>query len=314
MQKIKILLLKIQTYYKMIDNFLNQHWLLIFLTVSTLFFLKLGSGIFSYIETEEYMNIHNQIFVMSLFCFISIYFVRPSVLWFLIPFLIVRLIDFHEFFTVFQNYFFNKSIFAHLFENLASKDINVIIISFFVVYMIFVLIILVVYKIIKKKWHLKSSFLFMTLFVYLLTTLLFHYFLIEKNYRHIINNELIHMTKVSNAKEKDFKIICINQEYICANSKEEIKEKVNNQDFNIYIDKIPEHYNIRGNFSFGDIENIYLVIKNENQWVINKDLAKQSFHDSGNYLMICLDIAHTFWLLFFIWLNVFHFRKQFKRS
>lgn len=314
MQKLKNLIIKSKSIYEKTNNFLNQHWLVIFLTVSGLFFFKLFSGLWNYVNTQEYLNIHNQIFVMSLFCFMSVYFMKPTVLWFLIPFIIVRLVDFHEVFLSFQDYFFNKSIFSHLFENLASKDINVIIISFFLIYMIVVLLFLITYKLIKNKWHLKSSFLFITLFVYLLTTFLFHYFLIEKNYRHIIDNELNHMSKVSHASPENFKIICFNQEYICALSKEEIKEKVNNKEFNQHIDGIPPYYTIKGNYSIGNTNNIYLIVKNENKWVINKELAKKSFNDTGNYLMICLDIAHTFWLFFFIWLNVFHFRKQFKKE
>lgn len=235
-------------------------------------------------------------------------------MWFLLPFLIVRIIDFHDFFIEFQNYFFNKSIFAHLFENLASKDINVIIISFFLVYVIGILIFLLTYKIIKKKWHLKASFVFITIFVYLLTTFLFHYFLIEKNYRQIINNEIMHMEKVSNAPETIFMMICDNQDYICGTNEEQIKNKINNQDFNHFVDKTPKFYKIKGNFSFGEIGNIYLVIKNDNKWVVNTELAKKSFHDSENYLMICLDVAHTCWLFFFIWLNMFHFRKKTVRS
>ena len=165
MQKLKNLIIKSKSIYEKTNNFLNQHWLVIFLTVSGLFFFKLFSGLWNYVNTQEYLNIHNQIFVMSLFCFISVYFMKSTVLWFLIPFIIVRLVDFHEVFLSFQDYFFNKSIFSHLFENLASKDINVIIISFFLIYMIVVLLFLITYKLIKNKWHLKSSFLFITLFI-----------------------------------------------------------------------------------------------------------------------------------------------------
>jgi len=42
--------------------------------------------------------------------------------------------------------------------------------------------------------------------------------------------------------------------------------------------------------------------------VINNVFAKIQFQKTENYLMICLGVAHTFWYLFFIWLNLFHFR------
>lgn len=310
MQKVNLYCLKMKNKFNLINDYLNTNWLPIFLAVTFLFFFKLINHIVVYVKTENYIHIHNEIFVMSLLCFVSIYFIRATVLWFLIPFLIVRIVDFHDFFEIIQKYFFNKSIFAHLFENLGSKDINVIIISFFTVYIVGIFIFLIGYKIVKKKWHLKSTFLFMTIFVYLLTTLLFHYFLVEKNYRHIINNEMHHMEKVVHANDNDFTIICKNQEYVCATSKEEIKKFVHNKDFDNYIESIPDHYMLKGNFSFGSLDNIYLVIKNGNKWVINPELAKKSFHDTESYLMICLDIAHTFWLFFFIWLNIFHFRKK----
>lgn len=307
-------IVKIKQNITKINDYLNSHWLVFFNTVLFLFLFKLTKNIIHYVQTEDYYNIHNEIFVISLICFITIFFVRASVLWFLIPFLIVRTIDFHEIFSNFQDYFFNKSIFAHLFENLGSKDINVIIISFFIIYIIGILIFLVGYKIIKKKWHLKASFVFITLFVYLITTLLFHYFLIEKNYRHIINNELSHMENTAKAQENVFLIVCENQNYICGINETQIKEKIDNEEFNNFVGKSKNIYKIKGNFSFGDIENIYLVVKNANKWVVNPELAKKSFHDAGNYLMICLDIAHTCWLFFFIWLNMFHFKKKLIRS
>lgn len=312
MQKVKYYYLKLKNKFEIANNYLNNNWLIIFLAVTFLFFFKLIIHVVDYFKNQEYANIHNEIFLMSLLCFISVYFVRAAVLWFLIPFLVVRMIDFHSFFDSFQNYFFYKSIFSSLFENLASKDINVIIVLFLTIYFIGIFLFLIFYLIIKKVWHLKSIFLIITIFVYLITTLMFHYFLIEKNYRHIINNEISHMEKVANANEKDFKIICENQEYVCATSKEEIKKFVNNKDFNSFIDNIPDHYMVKGNFPFGNSKNVYLIIKTKEKWVINPVLAKKSFREAENYFMICLDIAHTFWLFFFIWLNIFHFRKKHK--
>lgn len=303
-------IIKLKKNVDKINDYLNNNWLLFFNTVLFLFLFKLTKNIFHYFQTEDYYNIHNEIFIISLICFITIFFVRASVLWFLIPFLIVRTIDFHKFFIKFQDYFFNRSIFSHLFENLGSKDINVIIISFFIVYMVGILIFLIGYKIIKKKWHLKASFVFITLFVYLVTTLLFHYFLIEKNYRNIINNELVHMEKTAKAEEDIFLIICENQNYLCGINEKQIKDKINNKDFAKFVDKSKNIYQIKGNFSFGDIENIYLVVKSANKWIVNQELAKKAFQDAENYLMICLDIAHTCWLFFFIWLNIFHFRRK----
>jgi hypothetical protein len=302
--------INIQKYIININNYLNNHWLLFFNTVLILFLFELIMCIVEYIKTDKYYNIHNEIFVMSLICFVSIYFIKVSVLWFLVPFLIVRTFNFHPIFIKFQDYFFNKSIFAHLFENLGSKDINVIIIYFFVFYLIGIFLFLIGYKIIKKKWHLKSSFLFITIFVYLITTFLFHYFFVEKNYRNIINNEMTHMEKVAQAEEKDFFIICKNQEYICATDIIQINNALNNKELNKFVEKNFLNYKIKGNFSFGDNKNIYLIIKNKRKWVINPDLAKKSFKETENYLMICLDIAHTCWLFFFIWLNLFHFKKQ----
>ena len=304
------IIIKSKDVYNKIDYFLNKNWVIFFITVVLLFFISLGHHIFNYIQNDNYMHLHTEIFVMSFICFGTIFFMRPSVLWFLIPFLLTKEFDFYHCLEGFQNYFFNKSIFAELFKNLASKDINVILISFFVVYGLSLFIFLMVYKIINKKWHLKASFLFITIFVYILTTFLFHYFLIEKNYKTLINLELSHMEKISQAPSSDFIIICKNQEYFCANNKNDAEKIINNEKFNEYLDKVVKNSYLRGNFPIGDLHNIYLITQYDNQWVINKDVAKKAFHDTESFLMICLDIAHSFWLFFFIWLNVFHFRKK----
>ena len=309
MHQLNKLLLQLKLLFLKINNYLDKYWHIVFILISFFFLKELTQHFIKYINTNEYSYLHNDIFVMSFICFISIYFIKPSTLWFLIPFLIVENINFYPLFEVINNYFFYNSIFSKLFIHVASKDINVIIISFFTLYLICILIFLISYKIIKKKWHLKSIFLSITIFVYLITTLLFHYFLIDKNWHNIINYELNHMEHVSKATKDDLNTICKNQEYICGNSKKEISNILKNKYFDNYMVNISENTSIKGNFYFGDIDNIYLIIKNGNNWVINPELAKKSFHDSGNYFMICLDIANAFWLFFFIWLNMFHFRK-----
>lgn len=245
---------------------------------------------------------------MSFISFTLVIFLRPNVLLFLLAYFASRWIDF-KVFDAFQEWFFNLHLLAPLFKNLASKDINVIFIMFFILYEFILIFNILYFKIIRKKWELKSIFVVLTISSYLVITLLFHYFLVEKNYKDAINNELQHLEKVVKENNtQNFNVICVNQNYICGLSKEEIKNKINNKEFSSFVDKIPDNNYVKGNFPFGGFDKVFLIQKEENKWVINNDFAGKQFNKTENYLMICLDVAHTFWYLFFIWLNLFHFR------
>jgi hypothetical protein len=249
---------------------------------------------------------------MSFIAFLFVPFIKTNILLFLIPFVLTLFIDFTMFDWI-EHWFFNIGFLQPLFKNLASKDMNVIYIFFFILYDSLLFTFILINRIITKKWHIKSIFVVLTISSYLMITLLFHYFLIEKNYRDSINHEMVHMEKVIKENNTDaFLNICNNQNYICAVSNEEIKEKITISGFINFVNNLPNDTNVKGNFQFGTFEDIFLIIKENNHWVIENTYAKKQFRKTENHLMLCLDVAHTFWFLFFIWLNLFHFRKRYK--
>lgn len=264
----------------------------------------------------DILFMHHAIFLISLVYFIFLYFKKPNVLLFIIPILIIEFVDFHHQLLWITHFIFQQKIVQKFSQNIVSKDINVILIFIFSILFI-INIPLLVYQKYKKKMNLSLIFSTITIVSYIITTFMFHYFLIEKNYHNILNLELSHMQNIikNSYSKHEFFLVCQNQEYICSNSKKEIVQKINNPIFTNLVSKVKtnQHQIFSGNFPIGDADrNVLLVVEINNFWVINPTIAKITFAQTELYVIFCLTIAHGVWLLFFMWLNLFHYRKKIK--
>ena len=306
--------------FKNINDWCNKNWILFLLGIISLFILQVGEHIINFSHNGRYfVHMHHAIFLISLVYFIFLYFKKPNVLLFLIPIIIVEFVDFHHEMLWFTHFIFHIPIIKEHSQHIVSKDINVIL-SFIFGFLLIINIPLLMYQRYKnKKWNLSLIFSTITIASYIGTTFIFHYFLIEKNYHNLLNIEMNHMENIANYSNSkhDFFMICKNQKYICADSKQAITSKINNPIFTKIITDlhIQKHELFSGNFPVGDADrNVLLVVENNNLWVINPTIAKITFQQTELYVIFCLTIAHGIWLLFFMWLNLFHYKYLEKKK
>ena len=291
--------------WEKIDLFFIRNWKIFYIIMFVFLSFQLGKELYLFIFYNEARTIHTQIFFMSFIYFILLLFLDPKPLLFIIPFFLLNWIDVYSIGQKFANFIFYKTILKNIFLNLPAKDINVLFIISFLILSIFFLI-LYIWK--KKK---KYIFSLITIFIYVITTFIFNYFYVEIGYHQILNLEISHMKKVlhENKDTKNFFIICKNQNYVCAISKAQLDKIIIQPAFKNWINKLPNK-EIIGNYSYK--KDVILIVEKNQIWVIQPDIGTIAFQNAKNNLMLSLDIAHGIWLLFFIWLNLFHYRYFFQ--
>jgi hypothetical protein len=303
-----------------INEFCNKNWVLFLLGIITLFIVQVSIHMIKFEKNGRYfVHMHHAIFLISLVYFIFLYFKKPSVLLFVIPILIVEFVDFHHQMLWITHFIFQQKIVQKFSQHIVSKDINVILIFIFSLLLMVNIPLLFYQQYKRKKMNLSLVFSTITIVSYIITTLMFHYFLIEKNYHNILNLEMSHMQNIiqNSHSKNEFFLVCQNQEYICSDSKKEIIKQINNPIFTNLVLNVHTNQNqiFSGNFPIGDADrNVLLIVEIHNLWVINPTIAKITFAQTELYVIFCLTIAHGVWILFFIWLNLFHYRKKNKHG
>lgn len=116
-----------------LNQFLDENWLIWFGFLIFTSVYQLMHYINIYLETGVYQHFHHQLFFMSFLSFILVVITRPNVLLFISIYFFSKLVSFNVFY-VFQEWFFKIKVIEPLFKNIASKDINVIFMMFFILY------------------------------------------------------------------------------------------------------------------------------------------------------------------------------------
>lgn len=298
-------------------QFIGKYWLPLYCFSLLGFLWSFISNIIH--QQSSWSDYHLEIFLVSFFYFIYLFiWKKPKPLYFILIFLFVRLFALEDVIELTSQWFFFNSPFSFLFDSLASKDSNVFFILCFIVLTLICFVKLAIDKIKKKKWELSLIFTTLTLFSFLIITLLFHYVLIEKYFKQSNSNELEHIEQVFHIENlHDFQQTCLSLRYICSfnGGIEDIQRQINDDNFintmKPYVAKEP--IIIKGNFSTNIDKNIiYLVYSHDQKWVINPYTSGRDFQFSENWLMFCLTVAHSFWLFFYLWLLLYHYRRTFK--
>lgn len=306
----------LQHIYHYINNKANEYWVTLFVGFAFYFFLSLiGEAIHN---GQHWSMYHLDIFIISFLIFLSILFnAKPQPLLFIIIILIERILGLDDWIGGISDWTFFQSPIRHLFDTVTAKDSNVFLLFCFMIIAIMAIIKIIYLKIKTKKWDLKSIFTCITIFSFIFITFIFHYVLVEKYFRALINNEMTHIEEVYNIQnEQFFNQSCQLQHYVCTyqGGLNTIKNQLDSH-FEQQLSPYLKQQLIKGNFSMSVSDfKIYLLISNQNKWVINTELAGKSFFFTEQWVMFCLSFAHGFWLFFYIWLLLFHNRRLFKNN
>jgi hypothetical protein len=305
----------------LLDDKANKNWGFLFSLLVIFFSFKFISGAIFY--TDNWSEYHFSIFLVSFLLFFNIIFGgKITPFRFILLFILSKIIEIGGFIDIISNWVFYNSPISLLFQNVGAKDGNVFLAMCFLLLGLISFIKLIFIKLSSKKWNFRLIFTILTIFSFTFITFIFHYVLIEKYFRKSINDEIKHMSYIYNIKDPQlFELSCLTQKYICiANGNiDDIANKIENKKFksvlNPYIQQSNNNQIISGNFPI-DLSKpeIYLLLSNGNKWIINIDSAGKSHAFSEHWLMFSLTFAHGFWLLFYIWLLLFHERKKFKEQ
>lgn len=298
-----------------IDKYTSKYWGVIFT-----FFIIFLSYIFikGFLAKEpSWIFYHIQIFTLFLLYFtITTLGITPKPIYFILIFLFQEIFAIDDYLYPLSNWFFYQSPFTSLTQNIAAKDLNVFMLFIFVFLLLINIIKITYFKIKYNKWNFQSFFTSLTIGAILLITFVFHYILIEKNYKYSINSELNKMEQIFDIKNTEqLSHICEFNNYYCYIGVERDTLKMNHPEMTNVLNNIQENQIIKGNYLIVPEKNsMYLIVKKGNSWIINMDASTLYFKFNETWLMFGLTIAHGFWLLFYIWLSIFHYQRVFSKK
>jgi hypothetical protein len=241
---------------------------------------------------------------------VGIFNVRSNNMSILLSFLILNFLNETHIFHTFANWLFFKSSFIHLFDKLAAKDANIIFLICIVLLSV-IMFLMEIYSILfKKKYNLKRMFTLITSGAIILTTVIFHYYIINYNFTQESNKIKEEMLNVAKLNPVNIPIICKYQKYTCFVTRD-IK---NFEGYPSYIYDFAKK-NISNNYTTiasYPVENgkFMNVVRVGNIWVFDNNRYNQAFQNASDiFLSLCL-WAHSFWMLFLAFLLIFHGRKK----
>lgn len=298
-----------------VTNFINKHWVIGFLLLVIYFsYISFGNLINNSISWNY---IHLQIFTLTfLVLLLSLINVKINMLLIFLIFITNEIFVFDEFFEPVANFFYQSPCFDFITKSIAVKDLNVFFLISFIAIFILFLFKLIINKLQDKYWNIYNIFSLLFIGSIIFITFIFHYILIEHQFKPQIEEKLSQQeTILSLSNNEDFLKICNINKYNCysKNSIQEILKDIPElQNSLSYLDS--SKY-IKGNFLINPNNNqIYLITAYQDKWVIDIHRGSSIFKNNENLLLLGLSFAHGFWLLFYLWLNLFHRSLKNKRK
>ena len=275
------------------------------LIYSTVIYTSVGESIYKLAELHQ--NIY---FALIGFLIFGIFNIKNIKINIALSFCVFMALNQTHVFHYFANWLFFKSSFAHLFDKLAAKDGNIISLLC-IILLSLIMLGLEIYSIIsKKKYNLKRMFILITSGAIILTTAIFHYYVIHYNFNKEnlkIKEEMFNVVRTNPA---NIPIVCKYQKYTCFTANE-LKdfEGYPSYIFDFAKKNISNSYIIVANYP---LENgkFFNVVRVHNIWVFDNTRYNMAFQNASDmFLSLCL-WAHSFWMLFLAFLLIFHGRKK----
>lgn len=291
-----------------IDNFFDKYWGLGFIGIASWFGYLIAKNLMD--NTTNWVFIHTQIYmVLVLLVIFHTFGGKLTPLRILLITFLQTLLSLDDYAGVVAQLFFQMPEVSWLSERLVVKDTNVFLsIVFLVLFAVNLIIALIAYFFMNKRFF---SYIFnlIALGAIIVTTLLFHYVLIEQEFRHTLNHELDKQAKIFTFPPAERVIACQTMNVYCLQGTAQVAKFLPQLSDN---QEVMNASVVKGNYSITNVQthsqDIYLVSKENDFYVVDTKSATQAFMFSEKWLMFCLTVAHGIWLFFYIWLHLFHRR------
>lgn len=297
------------------SHWINNHWVIGFFLLLTYFsYITIGN----LIKPDMSWNyIHLQIFTLTfLILLTSLVNIKINIMLILSVFILNEIFLFDEFLEPISSLFFQSTYFNFITNNIAVKDLNVFFLLCFMFLFILFSLKLGVHKYKYKHWDIYTIFSLFLIGAIIFITFIFHYILIENQFKPQIEEKLNQQEIVFKIEDKeDFYKICKLNRYICYENTQPQEILKNNPELSSSFSYFNSDKYIKGNFLINSRNNqIYLITAYNNKWVIDINSGSFIFKNNENLLLLGLSFAHGFWLIFYLWLNLFHRNLRNKRS
>lgn len=264
------------------------------------------------IDFKWYFIHRDLFFILIGFLLTSLLNIKHTNLIFLLTWIFAFFIRISDIFKYIADGLFFKASFKDIFQSITAKDENVV--SLFIIIILSALLFLWEITNISffKKYNLKRIFILLTSGSIILTTVVFHYFIIHVNLNRDTDKIISQLIKTGTSPENNILKLCDNQGYKCILSN-------NIHDFDsqpAYIKEFANRYiqnnnkiGIYGHFLIGE-NNFIAVFRKDNIWIFDDIQYLESFKNAEKiFLSLCV-LAHSFWLIFLSFLILFHHRRN----
>ena len=279
---------------------------IIFVLIYSIFiYTSVGESIYKLSELHQ--NIYFSLIGFLIFGLFNIKNINITII---LSFCVFMLLNETHVFHYFAQWLFFKSSFIHLFDKLAAKDGNIISLLC-IIFLTLIMFAVEIYSIIfKKKYNLKRMFILITSGAIILTTGIFHYYVIHYNFNKEslkIKEEMVNTIKTNPV---NIPIVCKYQKYTCVNANDITDfEGYPNYIVDFAKKNIGNKYAIIANYPMNDGK-FFNVVRYQNIWIFDDTRYNLAFQNASDiFLSLCL-WAHSFWMLFLSFLLIFHGRKK----
>jgi hypothetical protein len=315
-------------YLDFLSRFFNNHTILVVVILSIFPLLPLLSLLFSH-QNMHWYEVHGNFFIL-LAVILTVFTISPKVspaklMFALLINIILLVLDLPE---SFADIFFNRW-FSHSFPDLLAKDEKVIIFSGYILIFIMNILMIIYHKIRHHRYILNRIFLALSSGAIIVTTIIFHVYIIENVYHKMSNHSMVEMAQVihtSNMNTQEFMDFCALKNYQCYQGDDKnllnhvslssaLKELIqinllNKKENPVVVANLMTSGN---NDDFDKKEMIY-ILKMNHRWVINVSDFKSNFDYAQAIFFSLMTLAHGVWYYLTLFLLLFHNRRLYKKS
>jgi hypothetical protein len=217
--------------------------------------------------------------------------------------------------------------FSHSFPDLQAKDEKVIIFVCYIVLFIINIALIVYQKIKYNRYVLNRIFLTLSSGAIIVTTIIFHLYIIENVYHKMTNHSMVEMAQVIHTSQNhEFIDFCAIKGYQCYEGEE--KNLLNHISLSsnlkelIQINLLDKKENpvivanlmTSGNNDDFDKKEMIYILKLNQRWVINVSDFKNNFDYAQAIFFSLMTLAHGVWYYLTLFLLLFHNRRLYQKT
>lgn len=308
------------------NSFFNSHTPLVVVILSIFPLLPLLSLLVKP-QSMHWYEVHGNFFIL-LAVILTTFTISPKVspaklMFALLIDIILLVLDLPE---SFADIFFNRW-FSHSFTDLLAKDEKVIIFSIYILIFFSNLLMIIYHKIRHKCYVLNRIFLALSSGAIVITTIIFHVYIIENVYHKMSNHSMVEMAQVIHSQNtQELMDFCALKNYQCYEGDE--KNLLNHVSLSpalkqlIQINLLDKKENpvvvanlmTSGNNEDFDKKEMIYILKMNHRWVINLSDFKNNFDYAQAIFFSLMTLAHGVWYYLTLFLLLFHNRRLYKKA